>query len=89
MMPSYREQLIHQLQCQGAFTEQGAIELVDVYTVQVLGADGQAYPGELTTLRTLVRKLRVAARNCELSEVQALLTEAARDDGAAREVARS
>ena len=28
-MPTYREQLVHQLQCPGAMTEQGAVELAD------------------------------------------------------------
>ena len=36
-MPSFREQLIHQLQCEGAFTEAGAVELVDAHRAEVLG----------------------------------------------------
>jgi len=38
MMPTCREQLIHQLQCEGAFTEQGATELADAYRTEALAA---------------------------------------------------
>ncbi|MGY6019532.1 hypothetical protein [Streptomyces spinosirectus] len=36
MMPSFRDQLVHQLQCEGAFTEQAANELADAYRGEVL-----------------------------------------------------
>lgn len=36
MMPTAREQLIHQLQCEGAFTEQGATELTDAYRAEAI-----------------------------------------------------
>lgn len=80
MMPSFREQLLHQLQCQGAFTEQGATELVNA----AIGEGIEAYPGELAMLRTLTRTLRVAARNEDFTAIQQSLINHASDDAAAR-----
>lgn len=84
-MPTYREQLVHQLQCEGAFTADAARELVDAHTDQVLTEDGQAYPGELAMYRHLIRTLRVAARNADWDAVRQALVNHAADDGVARE----
>jgi hypothetical protein len=55
---------------------------------EVLGADGQAYDGELAMLRGLVRTLRVVVRPdddaVDVAEVRRLLHEHASDDAAAR-----
>lgn len=79
-------------------TVQGTVHHLGLVTLQVLtdrvtkavaplvtGQDQQAYDGELAMLRSLVRTLRIAARNEQLPEVQRLLIEHARDDAAARE----
>lgn len=82
MMPTYREQLIHQLQCQGAFTEQGATELTDAAITE---ATGEAYNGELAMLRTLVRTVRAAARYAtDVDEIRRLLAEHAGTDAMER-----
>lgn len=85
-MPSYREQLIHQLQCEGAFTEQGATELADATIAEHHGED---YPGELAMLRTLVRTLRVAARCEDFDAIRQALINHASDDAAARAAAKA
>lgn len=80
-MPTYRDQLLHQLQCQGAFTEQGAAELVDA----AIGESIEAYPGELAMYRTLTRTLRTAARHRDFAVIEQALITHAGDDAAARE----
>jgi hypothetical protein len=80
MMPSFRDQLIHQLQCQGPLSERGATELVDA----AIGEGIEAYPGELAMLRTLTRTLRMAARNEDYAAIQQALIHHANDDAAAR-----
>lgn len=82
---SAREQLVHQLQCEGKFTEQAARELVDTHTDEVLLADGQAYPGQLAMLTGLVATLNVVAKHGDLAEVRQVLAEYANDDAQARE----
>ncbi|MCI3246501.1 hypothetical protein [Streptomyces spinosisporus] len=80
MMPSFRDQLIHQLQCEGAFTETGARELTDA----AIGEGIEAYPGELALLRTIVRTARVAVRNRDFAAIEQALINHASDDAAAR-----
>jgi hypothetical protein len=85
-MPSFREQLVHQLQCQGPLSEQGAAELADAAVTE---ARGEAYPGELAELRHLARHLRVIVRygespEAKCAEVQALLMAHAVRDSIAR-----
>lgn len=82
-----REQLVHQLQCQGAYTAQAARELVDAHTDQVLTDVGQAFPGELAMDRQLIRTLRVAARNSDWPAIQQALTNHATDESLARTTA--
>jgi hypothetical protein len=84
MMPSYRDQLIHQLQCEGAFTETGARELADA----AIGEGLEAYPGELAMLRTLARTLRVASRDRDFAAIEQALISHASDDAAARDDAK-
>lgn len=86
MMPSFRDQLVHQLQCEGAFTEQGAIELTDAAIAE---AGGEAYPGELAMLRTLARTLRVASRHRDFAAIEQALINHASDDAAARDNAKT
>lgn len=65
-----------------------AEQLVDAHQAEVLATDGQAYDGELSMLRGLVRTLRVVVRHdSDLAEVWRLLVEHTRDDAAAREEA--
>lgn len=64
----------------------GAIFAEDYEVIDDAAAalDGQAYDGELAMLRTLVRTLRVAARQSDLPAVQQALINHATDDAAAR-----
>jgi len=60
-------------------------EILAEHRAEVLAADGQAYPGELAALRTLVRELRPAARyEGPMAEVQGLLAKHAAWDAAQR-----
>lgn len=80
MMPTYRDQLLHQLQCEGAFTEQAATELADA----AIGEGVEAYPGELAMLRTLTRTLRSLASHRDFAAIEQSLIRHASDDAAAR-----
>lgn len=51
-------------------TEDSARALLNAHRAEVLADDGQAYPGELAMLRGLVRALRPAAREGDLTAVQ-------------------
>jgi len=63
-------------------------QLVDAHRAEVLAADGQAYDGELTMLRSLVRTLRVVVRHDgDLREVWRLLVAHTHDDADARKKA--
>lgn len=84
-MPTYRDQLVHQLQCQGPLSEQGARELTDAAIAE---AGGEAYPGELAMFRTLFRTARIAARDEDFAAIQQALIHHAGDDAAARAEAK-
>lgn len=73
----------------GENAEPFAREVLAEHRSEVLAADGQAYDGELSMLRGLVRTLRVVARQSDLGEVQRLLIHHAVDDADARDREKS
>ncbi|MEU2730065.1 hypothetical protein ABZ650_20345 [Streptomyces griseoviridis] len=82
---SARADILAGLTAEGTVGDLTPEELVDAHRDEALAADGQAYPGELAMLRTLVRTLRTAAREDNgLPEVRRLLVSHAADDGALR-----
>jgi hypothetical protein len=84
MMPPFREQLVHQLQCQGPLSETGARELADA----AIGEGVEAYAGELAMLRTLTRTLRSLALHRDFAAIEQALIDHASDDAAARDDAK-
>lgn len=70
---SARAELVHHLQCVGANTARAAEEIADAHAAEVLAADGQAYLGELATLRAV-------AEHGDLSDVRKVLGEHQRDE---------
>jgi hypothetical protein len=84
-----RDEIVHYIGEHGGVQTHIVDHLLDTYRVEVLAEDGQAYDGELVMLRSLVRTLRVVARQSDLGEVQRLLIHHAVDDADARDREKS